>query len=186
MFLESFPNLNHEILSDNFDIIKEDYHWAKQNNLFVDYQGMDEMLSNPKNTGHYWQAYPLIYNKELWPGVESSMGTLNLINNLRVKPILATFSILTPHSQINSHQDHDEHCIAGRTDTTVVKYHLGISSNKHCGLVVNGETRIVLEGKFNIFDESSDHWAFNNSDDTRGVLILSFLRSELAPTTELV
>lgn len=186
MFLEPFPKLNHELLLDNFDTIKKDYHWVKENNLFVDYQSMDEMLNEPQNTGHWWQAYPLIYNKEPWPGVDSKLKTLKLMDELSVKPILATFSVLNSFSRINSHRDHDEHCIAGRDDTTVVKYHLGIDSNENCGMVVDDETREVVEGKFNIFDESTDHWAFNNSDSVRGVLILSFLRSDLSPSSELV
>ena len=186
MFLEPFPKLNHELMLDNFDTIKKDYHWVKENNLFVDYQSMNQMLNKPQNTGHWWQAYPLIYNKGYWPGVQLDLRTLDLINRLTIKPILATFSLLSSHSRIESHHDHDEHCITGRNDTTVIKYHLGISSNEYCGIVVEDETREVQEGKFNIFDESTDHWAFNNSDSVRGVLILSFLRSDLSPSTVVI
>jgi len=183
MFLEPFPSLNHKILTDNFYVIERDYLWAVENQKFVDYQGMDEMLNDPKNTGHYWQAYPLIYNKQPWPGVNLELDTLDLIRQLSVQPILATFSTIAPFSNIKNHSDHDEHCIAGRTDTTVVKYHLGIVSNDQCGLVVDGETRIVKNNEFNVFDESYEHFAFNNSAELRGVLILSFLRSDLTPSS---
>ena len=184
MFLEPFPSLNHGLLLDNFDAIEKDYLWAIENQKFVDYQSMDEMLNNPKDTGHYWQAYPLIYNKKYWPGVNRSLDTLKLIKQLSIQPILATFSVIAPFSNIKNHTDHDEHCIAGRTDTTVVKYHLGIRSNDYCELVVNDKNKIVKNKEFLIFDESYEHFAFNNSDEVRGVLILSFLRSDLAPSSE--
>ena len=179
MFTTAFPKLNHQPLLDNFETIREEYRSIPLEQYF-DYpsveQGINELLECPKNTEHFWQVYPLMYLSKPWQGRHSQ--TINLLMGLNVKPLLATFSILRPYSKIDEHQDHDESKVDDNS-TTVVKYHLTLDSLAGAGLVVGGEDRKLNSGDLNIFDESTDHWAYNNTNSVRGVLIISFLRKDL-------
>ncbi len=186
MFLTPFNTLNHQVLLDNYIILQRDYHWALDNGHFVDFNSIDHSKDTPTKTGYYWQMFPLIYNKKPWPHKDldiSHLDSLKVIEQLTVQPILATFSLLLPNSDIADHEDHDEDCIAGTTDTPVIKYHYGLSCYGDCGLRVGSTVESVENGKLNIFDESMTHSAYNHSTIKRGVLILSFLKSDLVPAT---
>ena len=184
MFLKPHSNLNYQILLDNWITLQRDYYWANDNRHFIDYTSMDGMLDNPIRNNHYWQAFPLMYNKGPWPHKNidvTRLETYKLLQQLTVQPILATFSVLLPNSDIKDHEDHDEDCIAGRPEDSVVKYHIGIIVNGPCGLRVGDCEESVEEGKLNVFNEGLTHNAYNHSDSKRAVLILSFLESELVP-----
>jgi aspartyl/asparaginyl beta-hydroxylase (cupin superfamily) len=186
MFLTPFNTLNHQVILDNYIILQRDYHWALDNGHFVDYNSIDYSKDTPTKTGYYWQMFPLIYNKKPWPHKDldiSHLDSLKVIEQLTIQPILATFSLLLPNSDIADHEDHDEDCIAGTSDTTVIKYHYGISCPGDCGLRSGDCVESVENGKLNIFDESMTHSAYNHSTFKRGVLILSFLKSDLVPAT---
>lgn len=186
MFLEPNSNVNHQLLLDNLEYITQDYHWINNHGYLIDFNNIDDMLSNPKNTNHFWQAFPLIYNKNPWPHTHidvKELKTYKLIRELLIQPILATFSVLLPNSDIKDHEDHDEDCIANSPDNSVVKYHYGIIVKGNCGLRVGNDIETVKEGKLNIFRESITHSAFNYSDTKRVALILSFLESDLAPSS---
>lgn len=183
MFLTPQDSIG-SILQNNLETFTKDYLWLKENNMFYDYNNMDDIVENRKDTGHFWQVAPFIYNKEILHGLPASfeqLDTVKIVQSISPKPILATFSVLKPHSKIDDHEDHDEDCIAGVDDTHVVKYHFGInvSSEGSAGMVVNNETSSVLAGKLNVFNESNPHYAFNNTPQDRCVLILSFLASDL-------
>jgi aspartyl/asparaginyl beta-hydroxylase (cupin superfamily) len=186
MFLEPFDKLNHGVILTNYNIFYKDYCWGLDNNYFIDYNSMDHSRDTPTKTGYFWQAFPLVYNKKPWPHKNvdiSKLKSLEVIQQLSIQPILATFSLLLPNSDIANHEDHDEDCIAGQPDTSVIKYHYGISSYGDCGLRVGNAIESVENGKLNIFDESMTHSAYNYSTVKRGVLILSFLKSDLIPST---
>ena len=191
MFLKPSSLLNHQIILDNYDVLKKDYLWLRDNNKFYDYpnvkNGMEQLLNNPQNTGKPWLVSPLWYNKKPWPNLSSeilALPTLDLISQLSVQPILACFSIVTANHVLEDHEDHDEEEIAGCNNTFVIKYHYGIDVPKGncCGLVVNGVTKRVENGRLNIFNESMTHHVYNHSNRPRAVLILSFLNSELFPS----
>lgn len=179
MFFNNFPNFDHQIILDNFKIIQEEYQ-SINFDRYLDYPyddaGIDDLLNSPINSGYFWQVYPLMYLYKPWPNQQSL--TVDLLMGLKIRPLLATFSILHPRSRIDKHQDHDESAVNDYT-TTVVKYHLTIDTDPGAGLVVGKEDRQLKSGDLNIFDESVDHWAYNNSDRVRGVLIISFLRKDL-------
>ena len=61
----------------------------------------------------------------------------------------------------------------------MIKYHLTLDTLPGTGLVVGGVDRQLKNGDLNVFDESTDHWAYNNTNSVRGVLIISFLRKDL-------
>lgn len=181
MFLIPSKKINHKKLLDNFDIIKDEYSKIPIEDFF-DYpdvrSGMEEMINNPKNTGTFWQVYPLIYLMKSWPNRNSK--TTELLLDLEIIPLLSVFSILHPYSQIDPHEDHDESKVEDYS-TTVVKYHLSIDipSEGESALIVNNESRILKNKDLNVFDESSTHWVYNKSSKIRGVLIISFLKKDL-------
>jgi hypothetical protein len=179
MFISSLPKLDHQGILDNFKIIQDEYRSITLDRYFdypYDDAGIDDLLKQPTNTEYFWQVYPLMYLYKPWP--ERSSQTIDLLMSLNIRPLLATFSILRPHSKIDKHQDHDESAVNDFT-TTVVKYHLTLDTISGAGLVVGDEDRPLKPGDLNIFDESIDHWAYNNSNKVRGVLIISFLRKDL-------
>jgi len=179
MFLSKLPKFDHQPIIDNFKIIQEEYQNITLDRYY-DYpfadSGIDDLINRPTNTEYFWQVYPLMYRYQPWPG--RSSPTINLLMNLEMRPLLSTFSILRPNSKIDPHQDHDESAVDDFS-TTVIKYHLTLDSESGCGLVVGGEDRQLKTGDLNIFDESTDHWAYNNSNKVRGALIISFLRKDL-------
>jgi hypothetical protein len=179
MFISALPKLDHRVILDNFKIIRDDYLNTSFDQYYdypFDTEGIDGLLKCPTNTGYFWQVYPLMYLYKPWP--ERTSPTIDLLMSLPLRPLLATFSIMHPHSKIDKHQDHDESAVDDFT-TTVVKYHLTLDTVPGAGLVVGDEDHPLKTGDLNIFDESTDHWAYNNSDKVRGVLIMSFLRKDL-------
>lgn len=179
MFTTAFPKLNHQRLLDNFETIQKEYQNIPLDQYY-DYpysdDGIDGLLKCPKNTDYFWQVYPLMYLYNPWK--DRSSQTIDLLMDLNVRPLLATFSILRPHSKIDEHQDHDESAVDDHS-TTVIKYHLTLDTLPGTGLVVGGVDRQLKNGDLNVFDESTDHWAYNNTNSVRGVLIISFLRKDL-------
>ena len=82
----------------------------------------------------------------------------------------AFFSILSPHKHIEAHRGPWK---------GVLRYHLGLripGPEGACRIRVGDEVRGWQEGKSMIFDDTYDHEAFNDSDDTRVVLFVDFNR----------
>ena len=77
------------------------------------------------------------------------------------------FSILLPEKKIPPHVGP----YAG-----VLRYHLGLKVPDDCGINVKGEERLWEEGKSLVFDDSFEHFAWNNSKQKRVVLFVDFLR----------
>lgn len=181
MFLIPSTKIDHRKLLDNFDTIKDEYSKIPLEDFF-DYSdvksGMEEMINSPKNTGTFWQVYPLINLMKPWPDRKSK--TIDLLLDLGVIPLLSAFSILHPNSQIDPHEDHDESKVEDDS-TTVVKYHLSVDipNDGNSALIVNDESRILKNKDLNVFDESSTHWVYNRSSKIRGVLLISFLKKDL-------
>lgn len=79
----------------------------------------------------------------------------------------AGFSVLAPAARIRPH--------VGYTNS-VLRCHLGIVVPDACGLQVGEEIRHWQEGKCFVFDDTVRHSAWNESDSTRIVLLIDFLR----------
>lgn len=181
MFADYSNKINIQKLKDSFDIIKDEYLSLNPSD-FVDYpgvrNGMEDMITNPINTGYFWQIYPLIYQRKLWPN--RKIKTSEILMDLGVVPIISAFSNLSPYSQIDPHEDHDEHKV-DEPSTTVIKYHLTLTTpnDGECALIVGDEKRILYPGSLNAFDESSTHWVYNQGSSVRSALIISFLKKDL-------
>ena len=83
---------------------------------------------------------------------------------------MALFSQLRPHTHIPPHW--------GMLNTRLI-CHIPLIVPPHCRLRVGNEVRSVEAGKAMIFDDSIEHEAWNDSDETRVVLLFEIWRPEL-------
>lgn len=83
---------------------------------------------------------------------------------------MAIFSVLKPKTHIPAHW--------GMLNTRLI-CHIPLIVPDHCRLRVGNETRAVEFGKAMIFDDSIEHEAWNDSDETRVVLLFEIWRPEL-------
>jgi ornithine lipid ester-linked acyl 2-hydroxylase len=84
--------------------------------------------------------------------------------------VTAFFSILSPHKRIPPHRG---------PYRGVVRCHLGLmipDPPDSCGISVGGEVGRWQEGQTLFFDDGYEHFAWNNSDETRVVLFLDVIR----------
>jgi len=81
------------------------------------------------------------------------------------------FSLLKPHTRIPPHN--------GLVNTRLI-CHLPLIVPAGCRFRVGNETRSWEEGKAWVFDDSIDHEAWNDSDQTRVILLFEIWRPELS------
>ena len=94
-----------------------------------------------------------------------TMGILN-----RHPSVLSAYlSVLGPRKVLNPHH--------GPT-SAILRYHLGIDipPGKLCTLVVDGEEYQWENGGFVLFDDTFEHFAINESDQSRAILFMDVLR----------
>lgn len=84
---------------------------------------------------------------------------------------MVLFSVLRPHTHIPPHN--------GMLNTRLI-CHLPLIVPPGCRLRVGNETRDVEYGKTLIFDDSIEHEAWNDSDETRLILLFEIWRPELS------
>ena len=200
MFLPLSKVIDNTRLISEYDNIKNDYLNFLEKDYFVDYSHEYNLVCNdltklpiPKKTGHFWQVCPLIIGRRvipLLPYEVQTCSTTKLLMSFDVKPVLAVFSMLEPHSEVDPHYDADDDIVMGNSETPyylretcVVKYHysLDIPDGNNCALTVLEEERILKNKDINPFVETSVHSAYNRSDKRRGVLIVSYLKHEIYP-----
>lgn len=109
-----------------------------------------------------FQAYGEMFNDNL----SILPATANLLSYI---PNWTTgmFSILMPGKKIPPHEGPYK---------GVLRYHLGLTIPDECGINVNGETRHWQAGKSLLFDDTFEHFAWNNSDERRAVLFVDVMR----------
>jgi hypothetical protein len=196
MFIDNkLSKINTKIFTDNYRKIKEDYLKFRDCNFFIDYSHEYDLTSangefpvgfSPTLTPeYYWKVCPLIFNRKIFnlsPNTCQECFTTKLLINQSIKPVLAVFSILESKAELEPHSDGDERIDPAYRQSSVIKFHfsLDIPSDGKCGLVVNNEQRILSNGDLNLFDEKlSLHYAYNRSENRRGVLIVSYIRDEV-------
>ena len=123
-----------------------------------------------------WSAF------DLWRGgeevVENARRCPATMAALRTAPMphiagrspMALFSQLRPRTHIPPHW--------GMLNTRLI-CHIPLIVPPHCRLRVGNEVRDVQAGKAMIFDDSIQHEAWNDSDETRVVLLFEIWRPEL-------
>lgn len=123
-----------------------------------------------------WSAFDLWRaGKEVGDNAKRCPATMAALRSAPMPRIaarspMALFSQLRPHTHIPPHN--------GMLNTRLI-CHIPLIVPPHCRLRVGNEVREVEAGRAMIFDDSIEHEAWNDSDDTRIVLLFEFWRPEL-------
>jgi hypothetical protein len=196
MFVDpSLSRIDTSIFTDNYGQIREDYIKMRNYDFFIDYSHTYDLTADPDDDflgftptltpDSPWKVCPLIFNRrdiKMTPKLCRECFTTELLLNQPIQPVLAVFSILEPGVELEPHSDGDQRIDPNYADSSVIKFHFGLDvpPNGDCGLVVNGEKRVLENADLNLFDEKlSSHYAYNQSSSRRGVLIVSYIRDEV-------
>jgi len=121
-------------------------------------------------TGHQWKTYVFsAFGRKATENCARCPETTRLVEQIPGM-VSAMFSVLAPHAHIRHHRG---------VFKGVLRYHLALTVPRHPSLSairVGDEVKHWSEGTSLIFDDTHDHEAWNNSDETRVVLIVDFLR----------
>jgi aspartyl/asparaginyl beta-hydroxylase (cupin superfamily) len=121
-------------------------------------------------TGHEWKTYVFYaFGRKAADNCARCPETTRLLERIPGM-VTAMFSVLAPHAHIRPHRG---------VYKGVLRYHLGLvvpQPPSLCTMRVGDEFTHWSEGTSVIFDDTHDHEVWNDSDETRVVLILDFLR----------
>jgi aspartate beta-hydroxylase len=122
----------------------------------------------PLNHSSNWSVYPLWHDGERIPEhVQRCPRTAAVLSELPLCDIPhyapgAFFSVLKPHTRLPPH--------TGTTNTRSI-VHLPLVVPAGCGFRVGADVRTWQKSKAWVFDDSIEHEAWNDSDETRIILI---------------
>ena len=130
--------------------------------------GMDD---NPDWSAFYmWKdGELLVENAARCPRTMKVMAEVPLASVKSRSPSVL-FSLLRPGARIPPH--------TGLTNTRLI-CHLPLIVPPDCGFRVGNDTRVPVEGKAWVFDDTIEHEAWNRSDGTRVILLFEIWRPEL-------
>ena len=125
---------------------------------------------------HGWDVFGLFLAGHVLPPnarlCPQTVALLHAVPGLRT----AGFSTLAPHAHIQPHCG---------TSSVVLRCHLGLQvPATGCALRVGDQTRAWAEGSCLVFDDTTEHEAWNKSDQPRTVLLLDFMRDPAAAPPE--
>lgn len=130
------------------------------------------LLNDPRwGVFHLWKhGAPVAGNAELCP---RTMAALERAPMPRIpgRSPMALFSLLRPGAHIAAHN--------GLLNTRLI-CHIPLVVPGRCRLRVGNEVREWEEGRALIFDDSVEHEAWNESDDTRVILLFEIWRPEIS------
>ncbi len=129
------------------------------------------MLNNPAWSAFYlWQEGRVVEpNAARCPATMDALAGAPLAAVKNRSPSIL-FSLLRPGARIPPH--------TGFVNTRLI-CHLPLIVPPDCGLRVGNETRIPVEGKAWLFDDTMEHEAWNLSDRVRAILLFEVWRPEL-------
>ena len=169
--LESATN---DIRTELSGLLKRDgafnpYVTGEENRPLSDPHGM--LKNNDWSAFYLWKdGKVVVENAALCP---ETMAALSCVPYAQIEgrsPNIL-FSSLKPNSKIPPHH--------GLINTRFI-CHLPLIVPNGCGFRVGNETREWQEGKVWIFDDTIEHEAWNNSDETRYILLFEIWRPELS------
>jgi aspartyl/asparaginyl beta-hydroxylase (cupin superfamily) len=154
-------------LTKNWDVIRDEY-------LALSADTFDPWIQSEMYEGD-WSVFglvalgePIRVAREMCPKTATILaGIPNLI--------LAGFSRLAPHTHIQPHTGWAKN---------ELRLHLGLVIPPKCKFRVGQEIKHWEEGHCLIFEDTTEHEAWNDSDSTRTVLLLDFLKPGLEKPSE--
>ena len=138
---------------------------AKRRGFQAFRQQRDDFLSESHWKTMYFKVggRPVDVNRADCPRTAAALDAIPVFS-------MAMFSALLPGGKIPPHR--------GPSNCRLT-LHLGLRIPAQCGLTVDGETRTWTEGRTLAFDDTFEHSAFNDSDETRFVLYVDLWHPEL-------
>jgi beta-hydroxylase len=118
---------------------------------------------------HGWETFGLVAFGQRQPeGCARCPQTDALVRQIPGL-MMAGFSRLAPGAHIVPHRGYEGY------SGYVLRFHLGLDIPEGCALRVGAETRGWKEGSSLVFDDSTEHEAWNRSNRTRTILLCDFL-----------
>ncbi|HEX9194241.1 MAG TPA: aspartyl/asparaginyl beta-hydroxylase domain-containing protein [Burkholderiales bacterium] len=129
------------------------------------------MLNNPEWSAFYlWKNGAIVpENAARCPGTLSALADVPLALVPNRSPSIL-FSLLRPGARIPPH--------TGEVNTRLI-CHLPLIVPPNCSFRVGNDTRVTVEGRAWVFDDTIEHEAWNGSDRTRVILLFEIWRPEL-------
>ncbi|TYQ25476.1 aspartyl/asparaginyl beta-hydroxylase domain-containing protein [Pseudanabaena sp. UWO310] len=156
-------------LEENWQVIKQELEQLSSND-FLDWP--EKHLY-----GKGWQTFGLYaFGMKLGKNCQICPETTKLVEKIP-NMVTAGFSSLVPGTHIAAHTGYPD---------GVLRCHLGLIGCDGCSLRVGDEIRNWQEGKCFVFDDTTEHEAWNRGDRTRVVLLIDFKPdSPIAETKEI-
>ncbi len=125
--------------------------------------------------GKGWQTFGLYaFGMKLNKNCQICPETTRLIEKIP-NMVTAGFSSLLPNTHIAPHTGYPD---------GVLRCHLGLIGCDGCSLRVGDEVQDWQEGKCLVFDDTTEHEAWNRGDRTRVVLLIDFKMNDLSNDTK--
>jgi beta-hydroxylase len=146
-------------LEENWETVLEEYNSIKNTEKYFE---RDLYVGD-------WDVYPFLFFGRPFP--ENQSACSKTWDMLKAIPGLTTasFSILTPHTEIFPH--------TGFT-SEVIRYHLGLEIPDNCAITVEGREFKWQQGKIFKFDDTKEHSAYNRSERDRVVLLFDVRKDQ--------
>jgi aspartyl/asparaginyl beta-hydroxylase (cupin superfamily) len=165
-WLDSLEAATEEIAAEALAVMRGDQQGFKP---YVDFPPGTPMDNwEPLNHSAAWTTYPLWHDGARvadhiakCPKTAAVLEQLPLCDVPQVAPG-AYFSVLKPRTRLPAH--------TGTTNTRCI-VHLPLIIPDGCGFRVGSDTRQWHKGRAWVFDDTIEHEAWNDSDDTRVILI---------------
>lgn len=160
-----------DVLESNYSQIKHEFDefYKKHTGLIPDICEISEEQNQVVNKNE-WKFIPLYaYGIPVTSYLPFFPVTAKCLQSI---PDYTTvfFSILMPKTKIKSHRG---------AYKGFLRYHLGIripENNKICGINISNEVYHWENGKSVVFDDTFEHFAWNDSNEYRTVLYIDFIR----------
>jgi hypothetical protein len=162
-----FPEL--EIFKNNLEGIK--------NELMQNIGVMNDWLLKDKNDKFYSKHTIIpIYGYKKWSKYSKdfpiTVGLIKCIKDIET----CCFLKLAKNARLDKHYGYNP------SSNYILRNHLGLKVPQNCGMWVDNEIRMHVEGEWLTFDDSKLHTAFNNSGDDRYILLIDLLRPDFIMT----
>ena len=165
---ETFPWV--ETVEVNWQVIRKELDAQLQHKEAIPNLQEVSPEQSPIAQGDSWKSFFLYgFGHRIDPNCARCPETAGIVSKIPGLK-MAMFSILAPKSHIPPHRGPYK---------GLLRYHLGLiipAPSSSCRIRVAEEVRSWQEGQSLIFDDSHDHEAWNDSDQTRVILFVDFLR----------